>query len=554
MNNAITKALIYCRVSSLKQVAEGHGLESQEQRCRTYAASKGYAVAEVFHDDGVSGGLFDRPDMQRLIQYLDSHPYEQFAIVFDDLARLARDLQVHLKLKTELVGRGAKLECPNFTFEDSPEGEFIENVLASKAQLDRQQNKRQVVQKMKARLELGYWAFPAPPGLKMVKDPIHGKVLTSKEPYSSIYKQAIEDFRDGILINIEDVKTYVRKRYKEYGITKKFGSTAAKNILIEIAYAGWIEYKPWGVTLRKGYYEGFISLDTFNAVQGRLKGKTHPWKRKDYRADFALRGPTLCNSCGKALTASWSTGNGGKYANYWCKTQGCPFRYKTIAKGKIDGEFEALLDVVKPDDEVLVLANEVLNERWAIKATDFHQSKAVSRHELDRIDQQIKNLASRISKSEDEGLISIYEDEVKRLSKIKQSLEKELNENYYTQHDFGTASNLVFTALKNPLTLWQSDDYSDKRTIILMYFEDALRYDYTKGFGTTSLAYPVQLIQENFTQGSCDVGTDGIEPSTSSLSVKRSTSELRALSGALGLYPPLAELSHAPLNLIILAS
>lgn len=113
MNNTVTKALIYCRVSSLKQVAEGHGLKSQEPRCRTYAASKGYDVVEVFHDDGVSGGLFDRPDMQRLIQYLDSHLYEQFAIIFDDLARL----------------------------------------------------------------ELGYWAFPAPPGLKMVKDPVHGKVL-----------------------------------------------------------------------------------------------------------------------------------------------------------------------------------------------------------------------------------------------------------------------------------------------------------------------------------------------------------------------------------------
>ncbi len=28
------KALIYCRVSSPKQKAEGHGLESQEHRCR----------------------------------------------------------------------------------------------------------------------------------------------------------------------------------------------------------------------------------------------------------------------------------------------------------------------------------------------------------------------------------------------------------------------------------------------------------------------------------------------------------------------------------------
>lgn len=117
----------------------------------------------------------------------------------------------------------------------------------------------------------------------------------------------------------------------------------------------------------------------------------------------------------------------------------------------------------------------------------------------------------------DESLVKAYEDEIKSLSQNKVSLEKELKENYYTQHDFGTASNLVFNALKNPLTLWQSDDYSDKRTIILMYFEDSLRYNGVKGFGTTSLAYPIQLIQENFSEGSCDVDREGFEPPTSSM-------------------------------------
>ncbi|MEO1405118.1 MAG: recombinase family protein [Pseudomonadota bacterium] len=50
-----TEAIIYCRVSSTKQVAEGSGLESQEHRCRQYADAKGYEVAVVFPAD-VSGG------------------------------------------------------------------------------------------------------------------------------------------------------------------------------------------------------------------------------------------------------------------------------------------------------------------------------------------------------------------------------------------------------------------------------------------------------------------------------------------------------------------
>src|SRR5579883_2567136 len=97
------KALIYCRVSSERQVVDGNGLGSQEQRCRVYANSKGYEVERVFADEGVSGGLFERPAMKGLIDYLDKHITENYIIIFDDLARLARDLEVHLKLKTQLV-------------------------------------------------------------------------------------------------------------------------------------------------------------------------------------------------------------------------------------------------------------------------------------------------------------------------------------------------------------------------------------------------------------------------------------------------------------------
>ncbi len=113
-------------------------------------------MVKVYRDEGISGSLFDRPAMKELIAYLDENPTERFVIIFNDLARFARNLSVHLKLKTELISRGVRLECPNFNFEDTPEGEFIENVLASKAQLDRQQNRRQVIQKMKARLDGHY--------------------------------------------------------------------------------------------------------------------------------------------------------------------------------------------------------------------------------------------------------------------------------------------------------------------------------------------------------------------------------------------------------------
>jgi len=51
MSNYNAKALIYCRVSDPKQKTQGHGLESQELRCRQFAAAQSLDIEKVFHDD-----------------------------------------------------------------------------------------------------------------------------------------------------------------------------------------------------------------------------------------------------------------------------------------------------------------------------------------------------------------------------------------------------------------------------------------------------------------------------------------------------------------------
>lgn len=47
-----------------------------------------------------------------------------------------------------------------------PKGQFVETVIAAEGQLERLQNRRQTLQKMKARLERGYYMFAAPVGYR----------------------------------------------------------------------------------------------------------------------------------------------------------------------------------------------------------------------------------------------------------------------------------------------------------------------------------------------------------------------------------------------------
>lgn len=163
------KATIYARVSSRAQASEGHGLSSQEARCRDFAASKGWEVVATFPDP-ISGGIdfMQRSGMVALLSFLDAQPDENFTVIFDDPKRFARSTRFHIDLREALRQRGAQIACLNFKFDDSPEGEFIETIIVAQGELERKQNGRQVGQKMQARMESGYWIHTAPLGYRYV--------------------------------------------------------------------------------------------------------------------------------------------------------------------------------------------------------------------------------------------------------------------------------------------------------------------------------------------------------------------------------------------------
>jgi len=507
------KAVIYCRVSSERQVNEGHGLNSQEKRCRDFANNKGYKVVKAFYDEGVSGGLFERPAMKNLINYLDTNVAEQFVIIFDDLARFARDVKVHIQLKSELVSRGAKLECLNFNFDDSEESEYAELVLAAGNQYQRKQNRRSVIQKMKARVEAGYWPFCYPPGLTNIRHPLHGKLLTPHEPKASIFKETIEAFRDGQLNTLEDTQSFINKKYKEHNINEEISISGVDRVLKNILYAGWIEYKPWGVPLQKGKHEGFITKETYDAVQEKLASKSKAPLRRDYNLDFPLRGFVVCSLCKKPVTASWHKGRSGKkYAHYFCKQWGCPGFGKVVRKEIIEPKFETLISGLTPNKDVINLAKAILMDIWHNRDKVEEGDRSVLMAEIEEIGAKKRQFMERIGKTSSEELIKEYEGEIEKLLVKKKELEKKLPTKIYETENFGTAYDLVMTRIERPIQMWQSENYRDKRLLLEMYFEQKLAYDLKTGFGTADLACLVKLITTKEASKNHLVEMGGVEP------------------------------------------
>ncbi|MCT4558424.1 MAG: recombinase family protein, partial [Pelagimonas sp.] len=150
----------------------------------------------------------------------------------------------------------------------------------------------QVIQKMKARVEAGFWVFRAPVGYKFERASTGGKVLVPDEPLASVVKDALEGYASGRLASQAEVQRFLEAD-PHFPKDRPDGSLRAMTVwrlLRKVVYAGHVEAHKWGVSVRQGEHEGLISFATFERIQDLLEGKRRPAARKDFNEDFPVRG------------------------------------------------------------------------------------------------------------------------------------------------------------------------------------------------------------------------------------------------------------------------
>lgn len=101
------KIIGYCRVSTDNQKDEGT-IDLQRQALKEYAELKGFELVKTFEDEGVSGGLADRPALAEMFTYLEDKKNKAIeGVLIYKLDRLARDLyiQEHLIKKLEALSK-----------------------------------------------------------------------------------------------------------------------------------------------------------------------------------------------------------------------------------------------------------------------------------------------------------------------------------------------------------------------------------------------------------------------------------------------------------------
>jgi len=493
--HGLSEAIIYTRVSSKKQASQGNGLQGQETSLREYARFKNYDVIAVFQDD-ISGAIAKRSGMDALLSFIRSRKNDPVVVLFDDISRLARDVDTHRELKRKIRATNCWLETPSFAFRDDADSELNERLQAQFAEHMKRKNAERTFHRMRARLLNGYWPFQPPRGYKHVKVKGEGALIERNEPIATITAEALNGFAFGRFETQAEIKRFLEGQptYPKCLPDGTIRNQRITELLTRVFYAGYIQHDPWDVTLRKGRHEPLITLATYEKIQERLKGTAKAPARVDLNADFPLRGFILCGDCGHQLTSCWSKGRTKNYPYYLCRQPGCASKNRSINRDKIHGEFEGLLDTMRPTRMLFDLAKAMFSDIWDYRRANAKQQVKAIKQRISELDRKITGLIDRLVDAGDETLITAYEDRIADLNQEKALLTEKQAAICKPKRSFERAFRTALSFLANPKKLWNSNSLVAQRALLRLTFADQLAYCRKGGFRTVQPTVPFQFL------------------------------------------------------------
>lgn len=497
----IEYAVSYIRISSVKQKNESDSVHSQMKSNEMFAKSRGLEVVEVF-TDVQSGRYKSRPGMDALIAFLKAQK-EPHAVIIDSISRLSRNIIGHLSLRDEIKAAGGVLMSPSMEFKDDPLqqlSEKIQMVIAEQESLNIAHHSKS---RMKARMQNGYFVFKPKPGFKYEQTRDRGAILVRDEPVATIMASALTDFANGIHQTQSEFRRALEAnpRYPK-GKSGKVPKQNVKSYLTYPLYAGYIDYKPYGISMLKGQHEPLISLATYQKIQERLQGKPKFPLRLDVNPAFPLRGFVKCSGCGVSLKAAHSRGRTKHYAYYVCQTKGenpCEFYGKSIRGEKLESEFEDILKQLKPSNDLTEIAAHMFKVLWDRNVAALKSRQKAAKSALTLVENKIANLIERVVETTQAALVTAYETQITKLETERLLKEEQLEQisarNGRMLPDYNESSRTALGFLLNPLIYWTSGNINARRTVAKLAFAESLHYHRENGFSNPKTTLPFQLIQ-----------------------------------------------------------
>lgn len=293
MKKRIYRVALYIRVSTAEQAMEGYSIGEQGDRLEQYAKAMGWVIVESYIDPGFSGSNMKRPGLQRLLA--DIQKFDAVLVYkLDRLSRSQKDTMhiiedVFLKNDVAFVSM-----CESFDT-STPFGRAAIGLLATFAQLERENIKERMSMGMKGRIRNGNWKGTSRPPIGY--DYTEGKLIVNEYEAMQI-RELFEIAANGIPdanYNIRNMARYMSKKY-----TNKYGSwsdsTGITYIIQNKVYTGMVKYND---EYYPGKHSPIICQELFDKANSKLSIYLSEFNEHVGYNKYMLSGITYCKLCGR---------------------------------------------------------------------------------------------------------------------------------------------------------------------------------------------------------------------------------------------------------------
>lgn len=249
------KAVGYARFSSVHQREES--ISAQKRFIATYAETNNIEIVDWYCDEAKSGKTADRPEFQRMIAKVQDNPDFDMIIVHK-LDRLSRNIEDSIKYKRLIEDYGLQVYSLNEGFSDSPNGNFMYNMMSVMNQYYIDNLATEVMKGLRENAYQCKWTGGIPPLGYDVNDE-KKLVINEKEAEAVrlIFEMTADGEGYGAIINKLNILGYKTKK----------GRTFGKNSLYDL--------------LRNERYKGTYIFNKRSKANYQNKRNNHRFKNDD---------------------------------------------------------------------------------------------------------------------------------------------------------------------------------------------------------------------------------------------------------------------------------
>jgi DNA invertase Pin-like site-specific DNA recombinase len=381
-------AVLYARVSSRDQEREGFSIPAQLDLLRSYAAARGFAIAQEFVDVETAKAA-GRSGFGDMLAFLNKNA-DCGAILVEKTDRLYRNLRdavtiEDLGIEVHFVKENQVLSPASRSSDKFMHG--IQVLMARNYVLNLgEETKKGMLQKARE----GIWPSFAPLGYRNVVGP-DGKRTIARDPdVAPIIARMYERYATGKY----SIEAVVKLAHGDGLAYRKSGApvpkSSAHKMLRNRIYSGDFDFDG---TTYKGSYEPIVSPELWQNVQTVLDGR-YARKTRRMKHDFAFSALLTCGHCGCALVADIKK---GRYTYYRCTHYKgkCPEPY--TREEVLEAKFTAMLAGFHFSPEVL---------EWAADAMrDGHEDeRKVHADAIVRLQREHQRVQERVDRMYDDKL------------------------------------------------------------------------------------------------------------------------------------------------------